>query len=146
MGHAAAAAKFGGPPVTNIRNTSSPHWGGWLKLENRRPVPASSFSEYAPEANPATAKKDVVWFAINDERPLFVFAGLWTTFKGDRGPKSKPVPGSHLVYGLLTTAPNAIVKPIHPKAMPAILTTPEVVMCGCARLGRSTSASTVIAG
>jgi len=25
--------KFGGPPVTNIRNTSSPHWRGWLKPE-----------------------------------------------------------------------------------------------------------------
>jgi putative SOS response-associated peptidase YedK len=23
------------PPVTNIRNTSSPHWRGWLKPENR---------------------------------------------------------------------------------------------------------------
>jgi putative SOS response-associated peptidase YedK len=22
--------KFGGPPVTNIRNTASPHWRGWL--------------------------------------------------------------------------------------------------------------------
>jgi putative SOS response-associated peptidase YedK len=26
---------------------------------------------------------------------------------------------------LLTTAPNAVVEPIHPKAMPAMLTTPE---------------------
>jgi putative SOS response-associated peptidase YedK len=86
-------------------------------------VPASSFSEYAPEANPATGKKDVVSFALNDDRPLFAFAGIWTTFKGDRGPKSKPVPGPHLVYGFLTTEPNAIVKPIHPKAMPVILTT-----------------------
>jgi putative SOS response-associated peptidase YedK len=25
--------KFGGPPVTNIRNTSSPHWRDWLKPE-----------------------------------------------------------------------------------------------------------------
>jgi hypothetical protein len=25
--------KFGGPPVTNIRNTSSPQWRGWLKPE-----------------------------------------------------------------------------------------------------------------
>src|ERR1700730_7075569 len=32
---------------------------------------------------------------------------------------------SHLVYGFLTTAPNAIVAPIHPKAMPVILTTDE---------------------
>ncbi len=46
--------KFGGPPVTNIRNTSSPHWRGWLKPENRCLVPASSFSEYAPEPNPVT--------------------------------------------------------------------------------------------
>jgi putative SOS response-associated peptidase YedK len=22
--------RTGGPPVTNIRNTSSPHWRGWL--------------------------------------------------------------------------------------------------------------------
>jgi putative SOS response-associated peptidase YedK len=32
---------------------------------------------------------------------------------------------SHNVYGFLTTAPNAVVEPIHPKAMPVILTTPE---------------------
>jgi putative SOS response-associated peptidase YedK len=41
------------------------------------------------------------------------------------GTKSKPVPGPHLVYGFLTTAPNAVVEPIHPKAMPVILTTDE---------------------
>jgi hypothetical protein len=60
----------------------------------------------------------VVWFALNEDRPLFAFGGLWTTFNGDRGTKSKPVPGPHQVYGFLTTAPNAIVEPIHPKAMP----------------------------
>lgn len=98
--------KFGGAPVTNIRNTSSPHWRGWLKPENRCLVPASSFSEYAAEANPATGKKDVVWFALTQERPLFAFAGIWTEFRGDRGTKSKPVAGPHLVYGFLTTAPQ----------------------------------------
>jgi putative SOS response-associated peptidase YedK len=117
--------RTGGPPVTNIRNTSSPHWRAWLKPENRCLVPASSFSEYAPEPNPATGKKDVVWFALHEDRPLFAFAGIWTTFKGDRGTKSKPVPGPHLVYGFLTTQPNAVVAPIHPKAMPVILTSHE---------------------
>jgi putative SOS response-associated peptidase YedK len=117
--------RTGGPPVTNIRNTSSPHWRGWLKPESRCLVPTNSFAEYAPETNPATGKKDVVWFALNEARPPFAFAGIWTTFKGDRGPKSKPVPGPHLVYGFLTTTPNSIVEPIHPKAMPAILTTAE---------------------
>jgi putative SOS response-associated peptidase YedK len=112
-------------PVTNIRNTSSPHWRGWLKPEHRCLVPANSFAEYAPEPHPATKKKDVVWFARDEDRPLFAFAGIWTEFKGDRGTKSKPIPGPHLVYGFLTTAPNAIVEPIHDKAMPVILTTQE---------------------
>src|ERR1700739_1202955 len=112
-------------PATNIRNTSSPHWRIWLKPEHRCLVPANSFAEYAPEPNPQTKKKDVVWFALNDDRPLFAFAGIWTAFNGDRGTKSKPIPGPHQVYGFLTTAPNAIVAPIHPKAMPVILTTDE---------------------
>ena len=102
VGHAASSAR-GGPPVTNIRNTSSPHWRGWLKPETRCLVPFNSFAEYAPEPNPETKKKDVVWFALNDDRPLAAFAGIWTEFKGDRGTKSKPVPGPHLVYGFLTT-------------------------------------------
>ena len=31
----------------------------------------------------------------------------------------------HLVYGFLTTQPNGVVAPIHPKAMPVILTNEE---------------------
>jgi putative SOS response-associated peptidase YedK len=38
-----------GGPVTNIRNTSSPHWRAWLKPEARCLVPFNSFAEYAPE-------------------------------------------------------------------------------------------------
>jgi putative SOS response-associated peptidase YedK len=83
------------------------------------------FAEYAPEPSPKTKKKDVVWFALNDDRPLFAFGGIWTEFKGDRGTKSKPIPGPHLIYGFLTTTPNAVVEPIHPRAMPVILTTDE---------------------
>jgi putative SOS response-associated peptidase YedK len=104
--------KIGGPPVTNIRNTSSPHWRGWLKPENRCLVPANA--EYAPEPNPETKKKDLVWFALNEDRPLLRSAA-----------SRRPIPGPHLVYDFLTTAPNAIVAPIHPKAIPVILTTAE---------------------
>ena len=64
-------------------------------------------------------------FALNENRPPFAFAGIWTTYNGDRGTKSKPIPGPHEVYGFLTTSPNAVVEPIHPKAMPVILTTDE---------------------
>jgi len=52
---------------------------------------------YLISANPETKKKDVVWFALDADRPPFAFAGIWTEFKGDRGTKSKPIPGPHLV-------------------------------------------------
>jgi putative SOS response-associated peptidase YedK len=100
--------------------------------------------------NPATGKKDVVWFASDEARPSFAFAGIWTTFKGDRDPKSKPVPGPHLIYGFLTTSPNSIVEPIHPKAMPVILTTVEEwevsMRYGCTGHGRSQGLAAAVAG
>jgi putative SOS response-associated peptidase YedK len=49
--------RTGDPPVTNIRNTSSPHWRGWLKSENRCLIPFNSFAEYAPEPNPGTRRR-----------------------------------------------------------------------------------------
>jgi putative SOS response-associated peptidase YedK len=53
------------------------------------------------------------------------FAGIWTEWTGNRGTKANPVPGDHLLYGFLTTEPNAVVAPVHAKAMPVILTTDE---------------------
>jgi putative SOS response-associated peptidase YedK len=110
-------------------------------------VPANSFAEYAPEPNPETRKRDVVWFALNDDRPLFAFAGIWTEFKGDRGTKSKPIPGPHLVYGFLMTQANAVVEPIRSKAMRMILTTDEErdVMDASA-LGRGERVTTTVTG
>jgi putative SOS response-associated peptidase YedK len=55
------------------------------KPENRCLVPFNSFAEYVPEPNPETKKKDVVWFALNEDRPLCAFAGIWTEFNGDCG-------------------------------------------------------------
>ena len=72
---------------------------------------------------------------LDDSRPLFCFAGISTEFKGDRGTKSKPVPGPHLVYDFLTTSPNAIVEPIHPKAMLVILTPRRSATSECAPHG-----------
>jgi putative SOS response-associated peptidase YedK len=115
--------QFGGAPITNIRNVGSPHWRGWLGKRNRCIVPATSFCEYADTKPRKTPK----WLAINEDRPLFAFAGLWTPWRGVRGPKSAPVDGQHELFGFLTTEPNAVVAPIHPKAMPVILTTPAEV-------------------
>ena len=37
--------QFGGTPITNIRNTASPHWRRWLGPDSRCLVPATSFCE-----------------------------------------------------------------------------------------------------
>jgi putative SOS response-associated peptidase YedK len=58
-------------------------------------------------------------------RTLFCFAGISTTYNGDRGTKSKPDTGATPGLRLPETAPNAVVEPVHPKAMPVILTTDE---------------------
>ena len=45
-----------------------------------------------------------------------------------RGTKSDPVEGEHRLYGFLTTDAtdaNGVVGPVHPKAMPVLLTTGE---------------------
>lgn len=63
------------------------------------------------------------WFALDDSRPLFCFAGIWRPWTGER--KKAEGPLEHRLYSFLTCEPNAVVAPVHPKAMPVILTTPE---------------------
>lgn len=105
------------PGVTNIRNLDSVHWRGWLGPAHRCLVPFTSFSENAPVTH------EVTWFALDEDRPLAFFAGLWTNWTGLRKLKEGAVTAD--LFGFLTTAPNAVVAPIHPKAMPVILTTAE---------------------
>jgi len=116
--------QFGEHPVTNVRNVKSPHWRPWLKPEFRCLVPVSSFSEYA-DTKP---KKTPTWFALDEDRPLFAFAGIWRPWTGVRGTKAENpdrVEAEHHLFSFLTCEPNGVVGPIHPKAMPVLLTTPE---------------------
>jgi putative SOS response-associated peptidase YedK len=86
--------QYGGAPVTNIRNVSSPHWRGWLGKRNRCLVPATSFCEHA-DTKP---RKTPIWFTLAEDRPLFAFAGLWASWRGVRGPKSAPVEGQNELF------------------------------------------------
>ena len=108
------------PGVTNVRNVTSPHWRRWLGPSSRCLVPFTSFSEY--ETGP-DGKKVLVWFALDDSRPLAAFAGIWTNWTSVRKAKEGEVTAD--LYAFLTTEPNAVVAPIHPKAMPVILTTED---------------------
>ena len=94
--------------VTNVRNLNSSFWRSMLMTPARRClVPVTAFSEYglAPAED---GKKPLHWFDV-PSRPVFAFAGIW-----------RPTERCN-AYGFLTTEPNAIVAPIHPKAMPVIL-------------------------
>jgi putative SOS response-associated peptidase YedK len=115
---------LGNRPVTNIRNATSAYWRGWLgKPAFRCVVPFTSFCEYE-DTKP---KKTPTWFSLSADRPVAFFAGIWRPWTGTRGTKAQPVEGQHLLYSFLTTDPNAEIGRIHPKAMPAILTTTEEV-------------------
>jgi len=102
--------------VTNVRNTESAHWRRWLGPENRCVVPFTSFSEN--EVLP-DGKRPTVWFALGEDRPLAFFAGIWTRWTSVR--KVKEGETTNDLFAILTTAPNAEVGAIHPKAMPVIL-------------------------
>lgn len=94
--------------VTNVRNLSSSFWRSMLTTPARRClVPVTSFSEYGVQPG-EDGKKLLHWFEVSS-RPIFAFAGIWRPT--DRGN----------AYGFLTTEPNAIVAPIHPRAMPVVL-------------------------
>jgi putative SOS response-associated peptidase YedK len=115
--------RWGFPPlaganglVTNVRKAGSSYWRNWLKSEYRCLVPATSFCEWTD-----TEPKVTHWFALDDSRSLFAFAGIWRPWEGERQQET----GWHLLYAFLTTEANAVVAPVHRKAMPVILTTPH---------------------
>jgi putative SOS response-associated peptidase YedK len=55
---------------------------------------------------------------------LFAFSGIWCTWRGLCGTQKNPVDAEHTLYGFLITEPNSAVRPVHSKAMRAILTNP----------------------
>ena len=111
--------------VTNIRNVSSPHWRRWLGVEHRCLVPFTSFSEL--DARPGAPRNHPVWFALGEDRPLAFFAGIRTEWTSVRKLKAGEVTAE--LFGFLTCGANTVMRPVHPKAMPVILTRPDEWRC-----------------
>lgn len=126
--------------VTNVRNLDSPFWRGLLtRPEQRCLVPFTRFAE--PVMGGGRAEH---WFNIPSQ-PLAAFAGVWRTVEPITTVRPEPVEGPSLVYGneqsgastssarteastepakvfaFLTCAPNPLIAPLHPKAMPVIV-------------------------
>ena len=106
--------------VTNIRSVASPHWWRWLGVESRCVVPFTSFAENELQPD---GSRPPVWFALDESRPLAFFAGVWTRWTSVR--KVQEGETTNDLFAFLTTEANAVVAPIHAKAMPVILTTAE---------------------
>lgn len=101
--------------VTNACKVTSPYWRGWFgKPEFRCLVPASSFAEYQPTEKDEKGRKVASRFSLfrDEKRPPFAFAGMWRPWDSER---KKGETGEFLLYTFLTTDPNELVKPIHPK-------------------------------
>ncbi len=118
----ALKGKKSDPGVTNVRNVKSPHWRRWLGIESRCVVPFTSFSENQTLPD---GTHPPVWFAFDETRPLAFFAGIWTRWTSVR--KVKEGETTNDIFAFLTTEPNKLVGAIHPKAMPAILTTRDEI-------------------
>lgn len=103
--------------VTNVRNTSSRHWQQWFDPTYRCLVPFTSFSE---PTRGDDGKSRNVWFDFGEGEPLAFFAGIhvpqWTSVR-----KVSEGEVTTDLFAFLTTAPNAEVGEVHPKAMPVIL-------------------------
>jgi hypothetical protein len=84
-------------PVTNVPNLKSPYWRGWLKSEWRCLVPATSFCEWTDSRHKVTH-----WFALDESRPPFAFAGIWRPWTGER----KGETGEHHLFAFLTAESN----------------------------------------
>lgn len=99
-------------PMTNVRQLSLPQWRRLAERpENRCLVPLSEFCEWTPDVHDVGGGRPIkgeMWFQVTDQ-PLFAVAGFWQpTAKGNG-------------FTMVTCDPNALVAPVHPKAMVTIL-------------------------
>ena len=106
--------------VNNARDDklqSSRFWSASFR-ERRCLVPASSFCE-TKGRNPAT----YYWFGLrsDEERPPFAFAGMWRSYKGKYRTKDGEQDLDIITSTIVTSTPNALVKPVHPDRMAVIL-------------------------
>lgn len=92
-----------------------------LSPQHRCLVPFSAFAE---------PTRDSTWFAVPDQEVAF-FAGVCMDWSGERlkaqsGKKRRAREHDDwLLYAFLTTEANSVVVPVHPDAMPVVLTDPD---------------------
>lgn len=105
-------------PMTNVRNLKLPQWRRLAeKPENRCIIPLTEFAEFTPQKHDLgdgkPPLKGEMWFSVVDQ-PTFAVAGFWQPTATGPG------------FTMVTCDANALVEPIHPKAMITILEPDQV--------------------
>lgn len=99
-------------PMTNVRQLALPQWRRLAERpENRCLVPLTEFCEWTPDTHAVGKGKPIkgeMWFDVVDQ-DMFAIAGFW----------QRTAEGSS--FAMVTCDANALVAPIHPKAMITIL-------------------------
>ena len=113
-------------PITNIRNLKSK----WWKDLNREWLLEPKYRCLVPFTQFAEPVRKSTWFSVKEHEVAF-FAGIWRPWSGERlaeqpGKKRRSREERDWeLYAFLTTEANELVKPVHEKAMPVILTEPD---------------------
>lgn len=113
-------------PITNIRNLQS----RWWRDTNRDYLLSAKYRCLVPFTSYAEPVRDPTWFEVLGHE-VACFAGIWRPWEGARlaeqpGQKRRSRQHGHWkLFAFLTTEPNDIVRPIHPKAMPVIIIDPN---------------------
>jgi putative SOS response-associated peptidase YedK len=99
--------------MTNVRQLGLPQWRKLAERpENRCLVPLTEFCEFTPEKHDLgdgkPPLKGEMWFQVVDQ-PVFAVAGFWQRTREGNG------------FTMVTCDANALVKPVHPKAMITVL-------------------------
>jgi len=99
-------------PMTNVRQLGLPQWRRLAEpVTHRCLIPLTEFCEWTPEAHAVGVGKPIkgeMWFSVIDQ-PVFGVAGFW-----------QPTTGG-AAFAMVTCEPNALVAPIHPKAIITVL-------------------------
>jgi putative SOS response-associated peptidase YedK len=106
--------------IANIRHPWYPDWRNLLGTEHRCVIPATSFIEH----NSVEGTYEGWEFALASYKPMFWFAGLWMEWTGVR--KVDEGVRTQNLYAIITTEPNAEVRPIN-RSMPVIFRNREEI-------------------
>jgi putative SOS response-associated peptidase YedK len=113
-------------PITNIRNLKSP----WWRAANRLYLIEKQYRCLVPFTSFAEPVREPTWFHVPNVE-VACFAGIWRPWKGARlaeqpGQKRRSrEERDWKLFSFLTTDANDVVRPVHEKAMPAILIDPK---------------------